>query len=299
MDTVLRFGLDLIQAIQTIRTPALDGLFSAFTSLGNAEFYLLAAPAILWCIDYGIGARLGILVMLSATLNVSIKDVLMQPRPCDIRPEICIEDASGYGLPSGHAQNAVVFWGLPARALRSGWAWAGAIGLIFLIGFSRIYLGVHFPTDVLGGWAIGALILALYLGTRSGVEGGLASLGTPPQLLLALAVPAVFLVIDSNPEIVQAMSAFAGFGAGLALNHRYLHFDSGGPIGQRAVRFLVGVVIVAVLYAGLSAIFPQEGEPYYLPFRILRYMTVGLWISFGAPWLFTTLRLTTASKPEG
>ena len=299
METVLKFGLNLIEAIQTFRTPGLDGLFSAFTSLGNAEFYLLAAPAILWCIDYGIGARLGMLVLLSATLNVSIKDVLMQPRPCDIRPEICIEDASGYGLPSGHAQNAVVFWGLPAWALRSGWAWAGAIGLIFLIGFSRIYLGVHFPTDVLGGWAIGALILALYLGTRSGVEGGLASLGTAPQLLLALAVPAVFLVIDSNPEIVQAMSAFAGFGAGLALTHRYLHFDSGGPIGQRAVRFLVGVVIVAVLYAGLSAIFPQEGEAYYLPFRILRYMTVGLWISFGAPWLFTTLRLATASKAEG
>ena len=298
METVLKFGLDLIQAIQTFRTPGLDGLFSAFTSLGNAEFYLLAAPAILWCIDYGIGARLGMLVLLSATLNVSIKDVLMQPRPCDIRPEICIEDASGYGLPSGHAQNAVVFWGLPARALHSGWVWAGAIGLIFLIGFSRIYLGVHFPTDVLGGWAIGALILTLYLGTRSGVEGGLASLGTAPQILLALAVPAVFLAIDSNPEIVQAMSAFAGFGAGLALTHQYLHFDSGGPIGQRAVRFLVGVVIVAVLYAGLSAIFPQEGEAYYLPFRILRYMTVGLWISFGAPWLFTTLRLTT-SKPEG
>ncbi|MGH2621954.1 MAG: phosphatase PAP2 family protein [Anaerolineales bacterium] len=297
MEAILKFGLDLIEAIQTVRTPALDGLFSALTALGNAEFYLLVAPAILWCVDYGIGARLGILVLLSATLNVALKDVLMQPRPCDIRPEICIEDASGYGLPSGHSQNAVVFWGLPARLLRSGWAWAGAIALIFLIGFSRIYLGVHFPTDVLGGWAIGALFLAFYLSTRSGVEGWLASLGTAPQILLALALPAVFLVILPNREIVQAMSAFAGFGSGLALTHRYLHFNSSGPIGQRAVRFLLGVAIVAVLYAGLSAVFPGEGEAFYLPFRILRYATVGLWISLGAPWLFNALRLTTASKP--
>ena len=299
MDAVLEFGLDLIKAIQSFRSPALDGLFSALTALGNAEFYLLLAPAILWCVDYRIGARLGILVLLSATLNVVIKDVLMQPRPCELRPEVCLDDATEYGLPSGHAQNAVVFWGLPAHRLGHGGAWAGAIGLIFLIGFSRIYLGVHFPTDVLGGWAIGALILALYLSTRSGVEGWLASLGIGPQILLALAIPAVFLVIDPNSEIVQAMSAFAGFGSGLALSHRYLHFNSTGPIWQRALRFLLGVVIVAVLYVGLSAVFPGEGEAYYLPFRILRYAAVGLWISFGAPWVFNALRLTTAAKPGG
>jgi len=298
METVLDFGLDLIEAIETARTPALDALFSAFTFLGNAEFYLLLAPAILWCIDYGMGARLGILVLLSATLNVAIKDVLMQPRPCELRPEVCLDDATGYGLPSGHAQNAVVFWGLPAYWLGRRGAWAAAIGLMFLIGFSRIYLGVHFPTDVLGGWAIGALIVGLYLSIRSGGEGWLASIGTGPQILLALAVPGVFLAIDSNSEIVQAMSAFAGFGSGLALTRRYLHFNSGGPIWQRAVRFLLGVVIVAVLYVGLSAVFPGEGEAYYLPFRILRYATVGLWISFGAPWVFGLLGLTTAWKPE-
>jgi hypothetical protein len=219
----------------------------------------------------------------------------MQPRPCDIRPEICLDDAAGYGLPSGHSQNAVVFWGLPAHWLRSSWAWAGAIALMFLIGLSRIYLGVHFPTDVLGGWAIGALFLVLFLSTRSGMEGWLASLGIGAQILLALAVPAVFLVIDPNREMVQATSAFAGFGSGLALTHRYLHFNPSGPIWQRTVRFLVGVVIVAVLYAGLSAVFPREGEAYYLPFRILRYGAVGLWISFGAPWLFNLLHLTSGS----
>src|SRR3972149_10190088 len=106
METLLEFGLDLIEAIQTVRTPALDALFSAFTFMGNAEFYLLLAPAIIWCVDYGVGARLGILVLLSATLNVAMKDVLMQPRPCAIRPEICLDDAAGDGAPSGHSPNA-------------------------------------------------------------------------------------------------------------------------------------------------------------------------------------------------
>src|SRR3990172_4313857 len=105
METVLEFGLDLIEGIQSFRSPALDGLFSTLTSMGNAEFYLLLAPAIIWCVDYGVGARLGILVLLSAALNVAMKDVLMQPRPCDILPQICLDDAQGYGLPSGHAPN--------------------------------------------------------------------------------------------------------------------------------------------------------------------------------------------------
>jgi hypothetical protein len=43
-------------------------------------------------------------------------------------------------------------------------------------------------------------------------------------------------------------------------------------------------------------VFPQEGEAFYLPFRILRYGSIGLWISFGAPWLFNLLHLTSAAE---
>lgn len=294
METVLELGLDWIEAIQTIRTPLLDALFSAFTFLGNEEFYLLVAPVILWCIDFRLGARLGVLFLLSGVLNVVLKDALMQPRPCDFQPEICIDEAAGYGLPSGHAQNAIVFWGTLANWLSRGWAWAGAISLMFLIGLSRIYLGVHFPTDVLGGWTIGLLLLVSSIALATRIERRLASLGTVPQVLVAFALAALAIAADPSSNAVSGASAFAGFGAGLALTHRYVPFSAGGPLRQRAVRFSVGVVFIVVLFFGLRVVFPQEGEVLYVPFRILRYLMIGLWISFGAPWLFRILKLTSA-----
>ncbi|MEK6587733.1 MAG: phosphatase PAP2 family protein [Chloroflexota bacterium] len=294
METALEIGLDWIEAIQMIRTPALDALFSAITFLGSEDFYLLLAPAIIWCFDYGLGVRLGVLSLLSGSLNVVLKDVLMQPRPCDIQPEVCIEQAHGYGLPSGHAQNAIVFWGFLAHWLHSRRAWAGAIALMILIGFSRVYLGVHFPTDVLGGWTIGVLILVLYLDRGTRIEYWLLSLGTVPQILLCLGVAGIFIALDPNNDLVSAISAFAGLGAGVALTRRYVHFSATGPIWQRAVRYFLGVAIVIALFFGLRAIFPEAGEAYYLPFRILRYALIGGWTSFGGPWVFSSLRLTTA-----
>ena len=296
METALEIGLDWIRAIQTFRTPALDALFSAFTFLGDEEFYLLLAPVIIWCVDYGLGVRLGVLFLLSGTVNVVLKDVLMQPRPCDLQPEVCIDEASGYGLPSGHAQNAIVFWGILANWLSSSWAWTGAVALMLLIGFSRVYLGVHFPTDVLGGWMIGILFLALYFRSGSRAERWVVSLGTARQILLVAALALVVVTFDSSRDTTSAAAGFAGFGIGLALMQRGLPFSAGGPIWQRAARYLVGVAIIAALFIGLRAVFPQEGEAYHVPLRILRYLLIGLWTSFGAPKLFQILRL---AAPEG
>lgn len=294
METALEIGLGWIRAIQTIRTPALDALFTAFTFLGDEEFYLLLAPAIIWCVDYRLGVRLGVLLLLSGTVNGVLKDVLMQPRPCDLQPDVCIDEATGYGLPSGHSQNAIVFWGVLANWLSRGWAWAGAIALMLLIGFSRVYLGVHFPTDVLGGWMIGVLILVSYTTFGTRVERRVASLGTLPQILLAVSLATLAVAVDPSRDILSGASAFAGFGVGLALTHRYVPFSAGGPIWQRVVRYGLGVVFILVLFFGLRVVFPQEGEAMYDPFRILRYLVIGLWISFGAPWVFRIFRLTSA-----
>jgi len=64
-----------------------------------------------------------------------------------------------FGAPSFHAKNAVVFWGLLARGLRKLWVWFVAVFLILMIGLSRLYVGVHFPSDVVLGWIVGALTL--------------------------------------------------------------------------------------------------------------------------------------------
>lgn len=291
MDPILEWGIDFIIAVQTIRSPALDVFFQGVTFLGNAEFYLLLAPIIIWSVNYRLGARLGILLLFSSYLNEALKNLFMQPRPCDPRPDLCVNHAEGYGIPSGHSQNAIVFWGVIAHWIGTVGAWVAAILLMLLIGVSRIYLGVHFPTDVLVGWAIGIGILGIYIALGRRIETWLGGLSLTIQVLLGLSVPLLLLALQPNDVMVQVTGAFAGIAVGIALTIRFLDFDASGQIWKRIVRFLLGVAVVAVIYFGLRMIFPNEGESLYAVFRFIRYGLVGLWISLGAPWLFLRVGL--------
>ena len=289
-------GIDLIITIQQIHGPVLDSIFRAITFLGEEEFYLILLPLLLWCVDFGLGARLGALFLLSTYLNFGLKDLFRQPRPFELEASVKLTDAEGYGLPSGHSQSAVVVWGSIAAWARKNWFWIVAIGLMVLIGFSRIHLGVHFPTDVLAGWVIGAILLGPCLTVQSRVERLLGKLSLRVHILLALAVPLLLLIIYPTKDTVTSLAPLAGMGVGLALTHRYISFSASGPWWQRVVRFLLGGAIVAALYLGLKMVFPGEESAFYLAFRFLRYALVGLWTTLGAPWLFRALRLV--SEPE-
>ena len=106
--------------------------------------------------------RVALLMALSSVLNQTLKALLQQPRPFHLDPTLKQSEAIGYGLPSGHAQASVVQWGSLAAWFRRQWVWSVAVALVFLVGLSRVYLGVHFPTDVLAGWAIGAALVAFF-----------------------------------------------------------------------------------------------------------------------------------------
>ena len=103
MEALLQWGLDLIVVIQQVRGPALDSIFRAITFSGAEEFYLLLLPVLFWCVDFGLGARVGLFLLLSSYLNVYLKDLFHQPRPFDLDPSLQLTPAEGYGLPSGHA----------------------------------------------------------------------------------------------------------------------------------------------------------------------------------------------------
>lgn len=294
MDAVLDWGLQVIHWIQIFRTPALDEAMQAITTMGDEQFYLLLFPLIFWTIDVGFAIRLGVAYLLSSYLNTVLKDLLVQPRPCDLEPALCISDADGYGLPSGHAQSAVMVWGMLGIQMRKGWFWAIAAVIMVLIGLSRVYLGVHFPSDVLAGWAIGVGLLVMYAGWGHRVEAYLKSLRLAVQIALVLAACLLLLAIHPVRDVASAMAALAGLGVGLPIFARYLRLDMGGSLWRRALRFGLGMAVLLALYLGLRSVFPGAGDPLFLPFRLLRYGLIGLWVGLGAPWLFRLVGLASA-----
>ena len=292
MEAIWQWGLELIRTIQLVHGPALDAIFKAITILGEEEFFIMLLPLVFWCVDFAVGARLAFAFLLSVYANTGLKYLFAHPRPFELDPAVKLHDAEGYGLPSGHSQSAVVVWGTIAAGFRKTWLWVVAILLMVLIGFSRIYLGVHFPTDVLSGWAVGAVFLAAYLALEPRFTAWLKQAGLAVQLALAVFVPLALLLLHPTKDTGSSMAVLMGMGAGVALTGRMVPFRADGPLWQRVVRFLVGVVGLLVLYVGLTLVFPAEGESLYFVMRVVRYALVGLWAGLGAPWVFRKLRLT-------
>jgi membrane-associated phospholipid phosphatase len=294
MEVAWQWGLDLIRTIQLVHGPTLDAVFKAITFMGEEEFFVILLPLIFWCVDFAGGARLALAFLLSPYANALLKDLFAHPRPFELDPAVKLHDAEGYGLPSGHSQNAVVLWGIIAAEFHKAWLWIVAILLVVLIGFSRIYLGVHFPTDVLGGWAVGAVLLGVYMVLQPRIEAWLKRASLTMQLALAVVVPLVLLLLYPSNDTASSMAVMMGMGVGLALVRRVAPFSAAGPLWQRVVRLLVGAIGLLVVYLGLKFAFPGEGEPLYFAMRVVRYVLVGLWAGLGAPWLFLRLRLASS-----
>ncbi|HZU86175.1 MAG TPA: phosphatase PAP2 family protein, partial [Anaerolineaceae bacterium] len=148
-----------IAALQTLGA-WLVPILIAFTTLGYEEFYLLVVPFTYWCMDSGLGMRLGAMLMFSQATNSLFKLVFHAPRPYWINSDVTAYSAeTSFGAPSGHAQISLSMWGAAAAWFRRRWVTILCAVIIFMIGFSRIYLGVHFISDVLIGWIIGGLLL--------------------------------------------------------------------------------------------------------------------------------------------
>ena len=148
--------------------PGLDRLMLNITQLGNPEVVIPIAAltlGILWIRRWRSEAKLFAIACLGgAILNTGLKLVFTRTRP-DLWKRLIVE--MSYSFPSGHALGSVVLYGIIAYFLAQAYPkyaslfYAGAIVLVFAISFSRLYLGVHWPTDILAGWSIGSLWLTI------------------------------------------------------------------------------------------------------------------------------------------
>ena len=288
---MLDWGVELVLWFQQF-SPALDLPFKSLTFLGNLEFFLIFMPLIYWCLERRLGARLLILFLISAYINSVAKVIADQPRPFHYDSRVkALVHAGGGGLPSGHTQSAVVVWGYLASQARHPMLWILAGFLMIAIPISRLYLGVHFPTDLLGGYILGILLLVLYLRSDSIMEAGLIQKGLLWQIGLAVVLPILFICVNPKGSIyaLNAGSVLLGFAPGIILERRWIRFCSGGRPLRRILRFIPGFIVLIGIWMGLRMAFAGM-EPAAL-FRIVRYTLVGLWGALGAPWLFVRLRL--------
>lgn len=288
---ILDWGIEVVLWFQQF-SPALDIPFEALTFLGDEIFYLLFMPLVYWCIDRRTGARLFFLLLFSAYINASAKALADQPRPFTYDPRVKpITHAVGGGMPSGHTQHAVVIWGYLAARLGNTLYWMIAGFLMIGIPLSRVYLGVHFPTDLLGGYVLGGLILVVFLRLFPIIETRLSQMGFVRQLMIAVCVPLGLILLNptGSPYVLSMASTLLGACSGFVMERRFVGFSRHGVWWKKAIGYILGVAILFGFWFGLKVVF-NSLEPAGL-FRFIRYALVGLWGGVGAPWMFVRLKL--------
>jgi membrane-associated phospholipid phosphatase len=293
MDELLALQIEWIVALQQHATPSLDAVFRVFTDFGG-RYYLLLVPALLWCVDHCTGTRVLVLMALTLFLNTVLKEWIADPRPFQLDERVISEGEEGYGLPSGHAQLVVVFWGAIAAWVGRRGFWLLALGIMFLMGFSRVYLGVHFPTDVLAGWALGALTLWVYLRWREAIEAWLARQAQPALLAVALGVVLVafdrVLVRDEHFIAAGSGGFLAGAGIAAALAVRQLDFRGHGVWWRRLLRYPVGLALTLPVLGVMQWLGLPDGFV-EIPVLFLDLALFAFWIAFAMPWLFGKIQL--------
>jgi len=158
-----------------------------------------------------------------------------------------------------------------------------------------VYLGVHFPQDLVGGITIGVLYLLAFNWATARWGGTLAEFPLATKSILAALLPTALLVVHPSEETAMAMGALAGMGLGSLLEGRLVGFSAEGLWWRRLLRFLVGLILVGVFYVGLKAVFPTEVTPSLtLAWRAIRYGIVGMVGTFLAPWIFVKTALAEA-----
>ncbi len=315
MEEIFAFGVRFVVAIQNLGEWQIP-LMKFFSFLGSEEFYMLVLPVLYWCLSTPLGARVAVILMLSSGINDALKLAFHAPRPYWYSQQVQgFASETSFGVPSGHAQNAVAIWGIMAAFWKKSGGWVVAVLLMFLIGFSRLSLGVHFPHDVVAGWLVGALLLWLTLRAWAPIARWARKQPVGRQVLLAflaslilMAPSALFLWLTGNwqPPAEWAMYAAGarsadgmltvggslfGLLAGIAWLERTGGFETRGTWWQLLLRYLLGVAGVLAIRYGLKAVFPAGDTWLAYLLRYVRYALIGLWLTGGAPLVFLGCRL--------
>ena len=303
--------MSLLYWLQSIRTPAMDAVMGLLTRLGEETVLMVVGMLILWCVSKKWGYRFFLVGLVGNTMNQLLKAIFLIPRPWVLDPEFPIvesarEAATGYSFPSGHTQTAAGVFGTLAVWLRKGWATVLCIVMTLLVGFSRMYLGVHTPLDVGVSLVTGPIIVLVlnWLMDRSehSPKATLRILLGAVAFALALVLYVNFAPVReaNNPEFDAhgQKSAWVCFGtmAGLVVgwlaDEHHLHYETKAVWWAQLLKLVLGAALVMGVRIGmkplLNAIFGDaqftNGIRYFLmavTASVLWPMTFGFWSRLG------------------
>ena len=256
--------------LEDLRVPVLNEFMSAITYLGDEIAFLVVALILMWCVDKRTGYYVMSVGFLGTIANQFMKLWFRIPRPWVLDPEFTIleqarEGASGYSFPSGHTQSSVGTFGSIAYTTKHRWIRILSLLAVVLVPFSRMFLGVHTPLDVV---VAAVMALILIFGLRPVILGKNKQV-FPVFLIVMVAVSVAFLAFvelfpfpaDIDPHNMESglKNAYTLLGAILGMclvyivDEKWLYFEVKAVWWAQILKVAIGLGIVLLVKSGLKA----------------------------------------------
>ncbi|MEG2788409.1 MAG: phosphatase PAP2 family protein [Romboutsia sp.] len=291
--------LSILQFFQSIGSPFLNIIFLIFTISTELPILVLFTAGMYWCINKKYGQKILFSLVGNIALNTGIKEFVRAPRPIGLEGinSMHTATATGYSFPSGHTQSATTFWISLMLIFKRSWIYIVGTIMILGVGISRLYLGVHWPIDVVFGWII-AIIFTVFLGKVFDYIDENKNY----NILLLILVPFIIVAfLLKSTEYIKMMGLFTGFIIGYIVEDKFIQFETENNKNKinfkskrknksrmiiNLYRFLIGIVTLGLVYVGLKYIMPTG----YM-FDYIRYAVVVFYGIAGAPALFKIFKL--------
>lgn len=277
----MNWEIMVLQQLEAIRQPFLTALIEAITFFAESGFVALIIAILYWCIDKKKGVKLGWIVLLSGLVNGVLKNIFKMPRPFQVGvvSPIRVETATSYSFPSGHTQTATSFWSAMMLIVKSRKMVVLGSIMIILTAFSRLYLGVHWPIDVIGGIVTGigcVLIADRLLSEEKGITSG--------HVLGMSCITLLLMLLPIDQDLAKIAGALWGLVVGVYLEQKYVHFEPQQPRVTQYKKIAIGLGGMGSLYLFFKVIMPVGVQ-----MDMIRYAILMLWMSVGAPYFFVKI----------
>lgn len=275
--------MEVIKFLQSFSSDFLDMFMIFITHFGSLYVLMFFICIIYWCYNKEIGYKMAIVVSCSFVLNSLLKGFVQSPRPIGYDGVFSIAEftATGYSFPSGHAQNITTFGVSLFIFTRNKLMFVLNSILVILVSISRMYLGLHWPTDIFGGIVM-ALIISIVLNEvlvklddfKTNILIGI--------LILVFTIGFTFIRIDKmGQDYLKSIGLFAGIYLGHLFEIRYVNFSPLASNIDNFMKLIIGIFSTNLILVLFSYLFSDI----ILTF-IIKYFIIGFWIIGFVPLIF-------------
>ncbi|MDP4089427.1 MAG: phosphatase PAP2 family protein [Bacillota bacterium] len=283
--------MSIIRFLQSFSSPFIDNFFQAVTFMGEETAIILIMVTIYWCLNKKLALRLGFIQLFSAVTNGAVKDLVNEARPIGQEGifSLRVTTATGSSFPSGHTQGTATFWTALMVLYRKKWLYITGTVMIVLVGTSRLYLGLHWPVDVLGGAALG--IFSMFLANT--IVNAMYSRKDNRYMLLLMFPAVIGLFFFHSNDYVKSVALSLSFYLGYIIEDNFIKFDPRQHAARQAIKVVIGVIGLLFVEQGLKLMLPDNNLGTFIC-----YSAVGLWITAAAPLIFIILRLSPSESAK-